>query len=147
LNILCIPLACTCSSMPMILGFVVLMESMSSSVFLSQLLCCLTKGSSVFFLWFLFYHLHDFCLIHFSEVFPYLCSIPLLYRVVLSSLFHISLFYIVLCFTLVFIEVLSKFIYLFLSTLMLFFVVSWNFLSTSYTFWLTMSIPSPWISQ
>jgi hypothetical protein len=41
--------------------------------------------------------------------FTYLCSTPLSY-VVLSSLFHLSLFYSFLCFTLVFFEVLSEFI-------------------------------------
>jgi hypothetical protein len=50
LNILHIPLACTSylSSMPMILKFELLMESLSSCIFLSHLLSCLTKISSVF---------------------------------------------------------------------------------------------------
>jgi hypothetical protein len=50
-------LACTFSpfSMPVILRFGLLMELLSSCIFLSQLLCCLTKISSFFFLQFLFY--------------------------------------------------------------------------------------------
>jgi hypothetical protein len=49
LNMLHIPLVCTSSpsSMPMILRFG-LKESLSSYIFLSQLLSCLTKISSVF---------------------------------------------------------------------------------------------------
>jgi hypothetical protein len=47
-------------------------------------------------------------------------------------------FYSVLCFNLVFVEVLSEFIYLFLC-LLIFFIVSWNFLSASCTLCLTMS--------
>jgi hypothetical protein len=44
-------LACTSSpSMPMFLRFGLLMESLGSCIFLSQLLRCLTKISSVFFL-------------------------------------------------------------------------------------------------
>jgi hypothetical protein len=42
-------LACTSSpSMPMILKFGLLMELLNSCIFLSQLLCCLTKISFVF---------------------------------------------------------------------------------------------------
>jgi hypothetical protein len=53
------------------------------------------------------FYFQDFCLILFFWGFPYLCLTPLSY-VVLSSLFHISLFKkSVLCFTLVFVEVLS----------------------------------------
>jgi hypothetical protein len=50
LNILSIPLTCTSSpsSIPMILWFGLLRESLSSYIFLSQLLSCLTKSSSVF---------------------------------------------------------------------------------------------------
>jgi hypothetical protein len=51
LNMLHIPLACTSSpsSMPMILRIGLLMELLSSCIFLSQLLSCLTKISSVYF--------------------------------------------------------------------------------------------------
>jgi hypothetical protein len=54
LNILCIPLACTTSpsSVPMILRFVLLMEWVSSWLFLSQLLNCLTKISLIFSLFY-----------------------------------------------------------------------------------------------
>jgi hypothetical protein len=47
LNILRIPFACTSSpsSMPMILKFGLLMESVSSCVFFSQVLSCLTNSS------------------------------------------------------------------------------------------------------
>jgi hypothetical protein len=56
LNILYIPLACTIypSSITMILRFGLLIELMSSCIFLSQLLSCLTKISSVFFFHFYF---------------------------------------------------------------------------------------------
>jgi hypothetical protein len=66
LNILCIFLACSSSpsSMTMILRLGLLMESLSSYIFLSQLLSCLTKISSVFFLSFLLYLLAlRFCLL------------------------------------------------------------------------------------
>jgi hypothetical protein len=45
LNILWIPFACTSSpsSMPMIFRFGLLMQSVSSCIFLSQVLCCLTN--------------------------------------------------------------------------------------------------------
>jgi hypothetical protein len=50
LNVLHAPLASIfSSSIPTILRFSVLMESLSSGIFLSQLLSCLTKSSSVFF--------------------------------------------------------------------------------------------------
>jgi hypothetical protein len=45
LNILQISFACTSSSMPIILRFGLLMESVSSYVFLSQVLSCLTNSS------------------------------------------------------------------------------------------------------
>jgi hypothetical protein len=41
-------LDCTSSSMLMILRFGLLMESVSSCIFCSQLLCCVTKHSSAF---------------------------------------------------------------------------------------------------
>jgi hypothetical protein len=48
-------MACTFSpSMPMILRFVLLMESLSLCIFLSQVLSCLTNTSSVFFFNFYF---------------------------------------------------------------------------------------------
>jgi hypothetical protein len=50
LNILQIPFVCTSSpsSVPMILRFVLLMESVSSYIILSQVLSCLINSSSVF---------------------------------------------------------------------------------------------------
>jgi hypothetical protein len=49
LTILLIPFACTSSpSMPMVLRFGLLMESVSSCVFFSQVLSYLTSSSSVF---------------------------------------------------------------------------------------------------
>jgi hypothetical protein len=50
LNILCIPLAWTSfpSSVTMILRFSLLMELLSSYIFLSQFLSCVIKSSSVF---------------------------------------------------------------------------------------------------
>jgi hypothetical protein len=55
LNILCIPLACTYpSSVLMILKFGLSMEWLSSCIYLSQLLSCLTKIFSVFFFNFCF---------------------------------------------------------------------------------------------
>jgi hypothetical protein len=52
LSILQIPFACTSypSSMPMILRFGLLMELVSSCIFLSQVLSCLTNSSSIFHL-------------------------------------------------------------------------------------------------
>jgi hypothetical protein len=50
------PLACTSSpsSVPMIVRFGLLMESLNSCIFLSQLLSCLTNIPSVFSLIFIF---------------------------------------------------------------------------------------------
>jgi hypothetical protein len=100
LNISWIPFAWTSSPslIPIILRFGLLMELVSSRIFLSQLLSCLTKMSSVFFFNFYFifkfrdsvFHLFYsagvtfhcvfcFCLILFSWDFPYLWSPLLLY--------------------------------------------------------------------
>jgi hypothetical protein len=61
LNMLHTHLAYTSSSsMPMILRFGLLMQSLSSCIFLSQLLSCLTKISSVFFFnFYLIFELRD----------------------------------------------------------------------------------------
>jgi hypothetical protein len=159
-------LACTSSpsSMPMSLMFCLLMESQSSCIFLSQLLSCLTKSSSVFFynfyfifeIWESVFHLfsllewptsvffvwlnalyfQDFCL---SLFLRFSISLFNSYFIFLPHLIHMSLFHNVLCFTLVFIKVpLSSCIHLcvFPCSLLL---VSWNVLSASCTFWLTVS--------
>jgi hypothetical protein len=133
--------------MSLILRFGLSMELLSSYIFLLQLLSLLPKSSSVFSListflqalrsylqlvlvsWdglplYFFYlikgtfYFQDFCLILFSEGFHIFVQL-LLY--ILFSLFHVSLFfYSVLCFTLVFVNVLSEFIYLFLCLLKFF---------------------------
>jgi hypothetical protein len=155
-------LTCTSSpsSMPMILTFGLLMELLSSCIFLSQLLSCLTKSSSVFSLmsilssnseiylspalvcWsglplFFFivlfltkgtFYFKDYCLILFSEIF----------YILFQLLCHISFF--IVCFVSLWCLLktsLSSFscFCVFPSFL---FVVSWNFLSASCTFWLTV---------
>jgi hypothetical protein len=77
-------------------------------------------------------------LILYSWVFPYLHSTRLLYFGLLS-LIHTSVFYSVLCFTLMLLNSsLSSFTCFCVSSCS-YFLVSWNFLSASYSFWLTMS--------
>jgi hypothetical protein len=65
LNILQIPFACTYSpsSMPIILRFGPLMDSLSSCIFLSQILSCVTNSSLVFTLISLSLQVLRFCLL------------------------------------------------------------------------------------
>jgi hypothetical protein len=133
--------------MPMILKFGLLMESLSSYIFLSQLLSHLTKISSAFTLIFVLSSALRFCLPlvlvccsgfplcylydkrnflfteflfdSFFEVFP--IFIQLLFYILCCLLYFISLLsFIFPCFILVFVEFLSEFIYLFQCLLMFF---------------------------
>jgi hypothetical protein len=77
LNILHVPFACTYSpsSMPMILRFGLLTESMNSCIFLSQLLSLLSKNSSVFFfkVYFIFKPLDSVFHLFYSARVPFHC--------------------------------------------------------------------------
>jgi hypothetical protein len=64
----------------------------------------------------------------------------LLFYILCCLLYFIYLFfYSALCFTFMFVEVISEFIYVSVCSQVFLFVVSLNILSTSCTFWLTMS--------
>jgi hypothetical protein len=144
----------------MILRFGLLMESVSSCIFLSQVLSCLTNYSSVFPLIFISSSSSEKTL---NESFAHssLLEWP-------SILFCISVFFFFLRFSMSWVTsslilpilVLNSFISLFMmfsvslwylfraptSSFICFcvfpyslFLLSWNFLSASYMFWLTMS--------
>jgi hypothetical protein len=131
----------------MILKFGLSMESLSSCIFLSQLLNCLTKIysafnlisilssisgilsptwstllqwlSTVFFVWLKGLFIPRISVWFFFLRF-YISLFNFFLHFVLSSLIHVSLFYSLLCFILVFVEVLSEFLNLFLCLHMFF---------------------------
>jgi hypothetical protein len=92
---------------------------LSSAVLSSTCSSLLKLPSSVFFVWlkglFIYTTSVSFIFLRFFHIF-----VQLPFYILCCLLYFISLFYIVRCFTLVFIEVFSKFIYLYLFLLMLF---------------------------
>jgi hypothetical protein len=83
---------------------------LSSEILSSTCSSLLEWPSTVFFIWLKGLFISRISVWFFFWGFPYLCSTPLSY-LILSSLFPISLsLYSVLCFTLVFVEVLSELI-------------------------------------
>jgi hypothetical protein len=152
--------------MPMILRFGLLMELASSCIFLSQLLSCLTKISSVFLL-FLFYlwALRFYLLLASLLEWSFTVIFVLLWGLLISrisvwffflrfskSVINSSFIFCVALFNSCISLFISSFVSLWcllrssLSSLICFYVIScslflvpWNFLSASCTFWLTMS--------